>query len=68
MSRDIVFFEHIKTIRCHHVRVEGIPHSGNIREEAMPISHSPSIWHTTLGGIAFPVFIVLHMIGSRDVY
>ena len=35
------FFEHIKTLRCHHIRGEGTPHSGNIREEAMPIGHSP---------------------------
>ena len=62
------FFEHIKTIRCHHVRGEGIPHSGNIREEAMPIGHSPCIWHTELGCIAFPRIIRLQMISSRDVY
>ena len=39
-----------------------------ISEEAMPIGHSPCIWHTELGCIAFPRIIRLLMISSRDVY
>ena len=34
----------------------------------MPIGHSPCIWHTELGCIAFPRIIRLQMISSRDVY
>ena len=34
----------------------------------MPIGHSPCIWHTELGYIAFPRSIRLQMISSRDVY
>ena len=34
----------------------------------MPIGHSPCIWHTELGCIAFPGIIGLQMISSRDVY
>ena len=34
----------------------------------MPIGHSPCIWHTELGCIAFPRIIRLQMINSRDVY
>ena len=68
MSRDSLFFENVKTTRCHDVRWEGIPHSGNIGEKAMPIGHSPCIWHTELGCIAFPRIIRLQMISSRDVY
>ena len=34
----------------------------------MPIGHSLCIWHTELGCIAFPRFIRLQMISSRDVY
>ena len=34
----------------------------------MPIGHSPCIWHTELGCIAFPRVIRLQMISNRDVY
>ena len=34
----------------------------------MPIGHSPCIWHTELGCIAFPRIIRLQMISSRYVY
>ena len=34
----------------------------------MHIGHSPCIWHTELGCIAFPRIIRLQMISSRDVY
>ena len=34
----------------------------------MPICHSPCIWHTELGCIAFPRIIRLQMICSREVF
>ena len=34
----------------------------------MPIGHSPCIWHTELGCIAFPRIIRLQMISSKAVY
>ena len=34
----------------------------------MPIGHSPCIWHTELGCIAFPRIIRLQSISSRDIY
>ena len=34
----------------------------------MPIGHSPCIWHTELGCIAFPRIIRLQMISNKDVY
>ena len=34
----------------------------------MPMGHSPCIWHTEHGCIAFPRIIRLQMISSRDVY
>ena len=51
MSRDSLFCTH-QDYPLSPRQGEGIPHSGNIREEAMPIGHSPCIWHTELGCIA----------------